>query len=66
MSSYRLIEDGNGWFIVQYYSGVDGKWKEYKNYYNFLEGAKDEVWDLKNRMKKNELTKVVKRVIEEF
>ena len=63
---YRLIEDGNGWYIIQFYFGEDGKWEELNNYYYWLEGAETEVFQLKARKKKEELAKIVKRVIEEF
>ena len=63
---YRLIEDGNGWFVIQYYSEVDKKWKEHRNWYNCYDGAKGEVYDLKGKKRKNELKGVVTRIIEEF
>jgi len=63
---YRLIEDGNGWYIIQFYSGEDREWKELNNYYGWLEGAENKIFCLKACKKKKELTKIVKRVIEEF
>uniref|UniRef100_A0A6M3K9I6 Uncharacterized protein n=1 Tax=viral metagenome TaxID=1070528 RepID=A0A6M3K9I6_9ZZZZ len=63
---YRLIEDGNGWFIIECWLQYDRKWREHKNYFECLEEAENEMYQIKDKLKKDKLRKVVKRILDEF
>ena len=64
--NYRLIEDGNGWYIIQSSSREDREWKEFKNYYGWLDKAETDFSSLKVEDRKRKLNRVVIRVIEEY